>query len=83
MRGSVKSLGNEYTKERICERIREQVEKRSKSKVLIPKKDYPRKQIIDTTDEKFQDSIGLRQWAAIENPKIASQTYNEISSISQ
>ncbi|MGL5436130.1 MAG: relaxase/mobilization nuclease domain-containing protein, partial [Lachnospiraceae bacterium] len=83
VRGSVKSLGHEYTKERISERIREQVEKRSKNKVLIPKKDYSRKQIIDTSSEKFKDSIGLQRWAAIENLKIASQTYNEINSISQ
>ena len=83
VRGSVKSLGKEYTKERISERIQEQVERRSKSKVLIPKKDYSKKQMIDTSDEKFRDSIGLQRWAAIENLKIASQTYNEVHSISQ
>ena len=83
VRGSVKSLGKEYTKERISERIREQIEKRSKSRVLIPQKDYSRKTIIDTSDEKFRDSIGLQRWAAIENLKIASQTYNEVNTISQ
>ena len=83
VRGSAKSLGREYTKERISERIQEQVLKRSKNKVLIPKKDYSKKQIIDTSGEKFKDSIGLRRWAAIENLKIASQTYNEVRSISQ
>lgn len=45
--------------------------------------DYSRKQIIDTSDSKFQDNTGLRRWDTIENFKIASQTYNEFSSISQ
>lgn len=46
VRGSVKSLGREYTKERINERIRELVEKRSKSNVLIPKNNYSRKRSL-------------------------------------
>ena len=49
---------------------------------MIPKKDYSARRIIDTSDEKFQNSPGLQQWAAIENLKIAAQNYNEAGSLS-
>ena len=49
---------------------------------LIPKKDYSARRLIDTSDEKFQNSPGLQQWAAIENLKIAAQSYNEAGSLS-
>lgn len=78
VRGSARSLGKEYTKERIQERI----EKKRERKAVIPKKDYSARRIIDTSDEKFQNSPGLQQWAAIENLKIAAQSYNEAGSLS-
>ena len=65
VRGSARSLGKEYTKER----IRERIEKKRERKAMIPKKDYSARRIIDTSDEKFQNSPGLQQWAAIENLK--------------
>ena len=79
VRGSVKSLGREYTKERIKERI----ELKRERKAVIPKKDYANKRLVDTSDEKFQNSPGLKRWAAIENLKIAAQTYNEAGSIKE
>lgn len=78
VRGSTRSLGKEYTKER----IRERIEKKRERKAVIPKKDYSARRIIDTSDEKFQNSPGLQQWAAIENLKIAAQSYNEAGSLS-
>lgn len=51
-------------------------------KLVIPKKDYSARKLIDTSDEKFQNSPGLQQWAAIENLKIAAQSYNEVGSLS-
>ena len=78
VRGSARSLGKEYTKER----IRERIEKKRERKAVIPKKDYSARRIIDTSDEKFQNSPGLQQWAAIENLKIAAQSYNEAGSLS-
>mgnify|MGYP000230809320 CR=1 FL=1 len=78
VRGSAKSLGKEYTKER----IRERIEKKRERKAVIPKKDYSARRLIDTSDEKFQNSPGLQQWAAIENLKIAAQSYNEAGSLS-
>ncbi len=74
VRGSVKSLGREYTKERIKERI----ELKRERKAVIPKRDYADKRLIDTSDEKFQNSPGLQRWAAVENLKIAAQAYNEV-----
>ena len=76
VRGSTKSLGKEYTKER----IRERIEMKRERKSVIPKRDYSR--LIDTSDEKFQNSPGLQQWATIENLKIAAQSYNEVGSLS-
>ena len=79
VRGSVKSLGREYTKERIKERI----ELKRERKAVIPKRDYADKRLIDTSDEKFQNSPGLQRWAAVENLKIAAQAYNEVGSIKE
>lgn len=79
VRGSVKSLGRKYTKERIKERI----ELKRERKVVIPKKDYANKRLVDTSDEKFQNSPVLQRWAAIENLKIAAQAYNEAGSIKE
>ena len=78
VRGSTRSLGKEYTKER----IRERIEKKRERKAVIPKNDYSARRIIDPSDEKFQNSPGLQQWAAIENLKIAAQSYNEAGSLS-
>ena len=50
-------------------------------KAVIPKRDYADRRLIDTSDEKFQNSPGLQRWAAVENLKIAAQTYNEVGSI--
>ena len=79
VRGSAKSLGKEYTKER----IRERIERKRERKAVIPKKDYSARRLIDTSDEKFKSSPGLQRWAAIENLKIAAQSYNEVGSLSE
>ena len=79
VRGSTRSLGKEYTKERIKERI----ERKRERKAVIPKRDYSARRLIDTSDEKFRSSPGLQRWAAIENLKIAAQSYNEVGSLSE
>ena len=89
VRGSVKSLGAEYTKEKIKERIEtkalEQPQKRvpfpARKKPLI--KDYSSKKLIDTSEEKFTQSPGLQHWATIENLKIAASSYSNAGSISE
>ena len=79
VRGSVKSLGKEYTKER----IRERIELKRERKATIPKRDYASRRLVDTSDEKFQTSPGLKRWATIENLKIAAQSYVEAESITK
>ena len=79
VRGSAKSLGKEYTKER----IRERIERKRERKAVIPKRDYSARRLIDTSDEKFKSSPGLQRWAAIENLKIAAQSYNEVGFLAE
>lgn len=38
---------------------------------------------IDTSKEKFQDNTGLKQWAEIENLKIAASAYHKVNSITE
>ena len=90
IRGRDKSLGAEYTKERIKERIEKRQQELSKKKVPFPKKkpyrpvmDYSQKSLIDTTNEKFQNSPGLQHWADIENLKIAASSYSSADSIQE
>ena len=79
VRGSAKSLGKEYTKERIRERINSGLEHKS----TIRLKNQSSKQLIDINNEKFINSPGLKRWATIENLKTASALYNEAHSITE
>ncbi len=89
VRGSVKSLGAEYTKERIKERIGEKELVKDKKRVPFPVrkkpivKDYSKKNLIDTTGDKFVESPGLKHWADIQNLKIAAASYSQAGSISE
>ena len=56
----INAVGKEYTKEFIKERI----ELKRERKAVISKRDYADKRLIDTSDEKFQNSPGLQRWAA-------------------
>jgi len=87
VRGSAKSLGVEYTKERIRERIGEKALAKDKERVPFPAgkkpvvKDYAKKNLIDTTEDKFAESPGLKHWADIQNLKIAAAGYSQAGSI--
>ncbi len=89
VRGSVKSLGAEYTKERIKERITEKALAKEKRRVPFPTrkkpivKDYSRKNLIDTTGDKFVQNPGLKHWADIQNLKIAAASYSQSGSIAE
>jgi hypothetical protein len=52
-------------------------------KATIPKRDFASRRLVDTSDEKFQNSPGLQRWATIENLKIAAQSYAEAESITK
>ena len=95
IRGSVKSLGAEYTKERIKARLEEMAIEKQKSRnipnqhAIFPKKKKPiiqnhvNRSLIDTTTEKFAESPGLKHWTDIQNLKIAAANYSEAGSISE
>lgn len=42
---------------------------------------YTPKRLIDTSQEKFQESAGLKRWAEIENLKTAASAYSKVNSI--
>ena len=79
VRGSVKSLGKEYTKERIKERIDSGLERNFK----IKPKERVSKDLIDVNQEKFASSPGLKRWAAVENLKNVVESYHAASSITE
>ena len=89
IRGSTKSLGAEYTKERIKGRIEEKALAKDKKRVPFPTRkksivrDYSKKNLIDTTEDKFANSPGLKHWADIQNLKIAAASYSQAGSISE
>lgn len=89
VRGRASSLGAEYTKERIRERIEEKALIKDKKRVPFPTrkkpivKDYSRKNLIDTTEDKFAQSPGLKHWADIQNLKIAAASYSHAGSIAE
>ena len=89
VRGSTKSLGAEYTKERIKERIEEKALIKDKKRVPFPTrkkpivKDYSKKNLIDTTEDKFAQSPGLKHWADIQNLTIAAASYGQAGSIAE
>lgn len=77
VRGSDRSLGKGYTKEKIRDRIDETIKGRQK-KVAFPKKNplkAPPKNLIDTSTETMQSSPSLRRWANIQNLKAAAHAY--------
>ena len=109
VRGSAKSLGAEYTKEMINERISNHLKEREKTQVLpttssnkkietrtsikdlINKKntknlnifqDKSERNLIDTTQDKFQENPYLKRWANIQNLKTAASIYSKSGSIS-
>ena len=76
IRGREKSLGADYTKERIRERIENPVEHRLEQ---FRKNDPFAGQIIDTSQEKFQNSPGLKFWAESHNLQEAARVKSLLS----
>lgn len=63
-----KTIGEDYTEERIKERI--------KTKEVIQKPKSTIRQLHDLTTDKFQQSAGLTHWGKIQNLKIMADTMN-------
>lgn len=85
IRGSIRSLGADYTREHISQRIEEKCKQKANKKVSFAKKklttDYSRKGLIDTSQEKFKQSPGLNHWATIQNLKTAASSYASADSL--
>lgn len=76
IRGRDKSLGSEYTRERIKERIEEKA--RIRTEKMLKTISRPAS-IIDTSQEKFADSPGLKRWAERENLKAAAKIQSTLA----
>ena len=83
VRGSERSLGIDYTKERINERIAIGIQLPIKKKVSFPNRDDSKRKLIDTNHDKFRDSTGLQHWADIQNLKIAASSYRNAGSVAE
>lgn len=76
-----------YTKEAIRERIEKRVMTQEKfpvkRKFSFPKRPDAKRTLIDTEQEKFQENGALKQWADIQNLKIAAASYAEGGSVEE
>ena len=70
VRGSAKSLGKNFTKERIKERINNKLHRTTFPSV--------RNKLIDANSPNIAGNIGLQKWANKENLKIVSAEYNKM-----
>ena len=86
-RVSEKNFGVGYTKEAIRERIEKCVMTQEnfpvKKKIPFPKRLDAKRTLIDTDQEKFQESGALKHWADIQNLKIAAASYAEGGSLEE
>lgn len=88
IRGSIRSLGTEYTRECIKERIDTKLlntpEKESGSPVRKRNilREYSSRNLLDTSSDKFEENPYLKKWANMQNLKIAASIYSDIDSVS-
>ena len=89
IRGNARSLGTEYTKERIKERIDAKLLNthnknagfsNGKSTIF---QDYSSRKLLDTSADKFEKNLYLKKWANMQNLKIAASIYSEVNSVSE
>ena len=91
IRGRAQSLGEDYTKERIRERIDERIyhraeqivseslsKKAQNSMYSDPYSTVMATKLIDTSSEKFAQSIGLTKWADKQNFKLIATMYADL-----
>lgn len=83
IRGSERTLGTDYTKERIKERIAIGIQLPIKKKVSFPHRDDSKRKLIDTNHDEFRGNSGLQHWADIQNLKIAASSYRLAGSVAE
>ena len=72
IRGNVRSLGKNFTRERIKERIEQKPKGRAKQMLHSTKIN----KLIDTSsNKKYKQNVGLQKWAEKQNLKLAAKTY--------
>ena len=76
IRGRAKSMGPEYTKERIRERIEEKARIRAERMKKMATRPGS---LIDTSKEQFAESPGLMKWAERQNLKAAAKIQSELA----
>ena len=76
IRGRPKSLGDDFTKERIRERIEEKARIRAERMKRLTKRNPS---MIDTTQDKFAENPGLMRWAEKQNLKAAAQIQSKLA----
>ena len=76
IRGRAKSLGEDFTKERIRERIEEKARIRAERMKRLTKRNPS---MIDTSQDKFSESPGLMRWAEKQNLKAAAQIQSKLA----
>ena len=76
VRGRPKSLGDDFTKERIRERIEEKARIRAERMKHLTKRNPS---MIDTSQDKFAESPGLMRWAEKQNLKAAAQIQSKLA----
>lgn len=74
VRGYEKSLGAEYTRERIVERIEENVRHRHE---MAQKMYGNQPKMIDTSQQRFQESPALKHWANKQNLQAAAKIVSD------
>ena len=75
IRGRESSLGADFTKERIKERIEINLQEKAERR----KTPYHPDSIIDTSEDKFKDSPGLLNWAERENFLLGAKIRSELA----
>ena len=76
VRGRPKSLGDDFTKERIRERIEEKARIRAERMKRLTRRNPS---MIDTSQDKFSKSPGLMRWAEKQNLKAAAQIQSKLA----
>lgn len=76
VRGRPKSLGEDFSKERIRERIEEKARIRAERMKRLTKRNPS---MIDTSQDKFAESPGLMRWAEKQNLKAAAQIQSKLA----
>ena len=76
-----RGLGEDFSRERIKERIDYRAKQRAERIALLGGNKLPKTNLIDTSAEKFQENKGLKRWADKENLQRMSQVYAELQKL--